>query len=147
MARKEGRVSRIARLTSKRFPSLSTPAGTEFGVTRASVEQIVRFVLTTRNRLDRTERDKIGDDARDYVNTSDFLRPLSDKALGEIKHMGRGDIHRRLKEKTYPFSRLNKKTREILLHLPNSWVHGAANWLLNARKLKRADPQVIILAD
>ena len=139
MARKEGLVTRIARSTSNRFPSLST-SGT-------STEELVRFILNKRNALERAQRQKIGDDARDYVNTSDFLRPLSNKALGEIEHMGRGDIHRRLKEKTYPFSQLNKKTRETLLHLPISWIHGATDWLLNNRKLKRASPQVIILAD
>ena len=128
---KESRIQRITRLTSKRFQSLSTSG--------ISTEELVRFVLNKRSELDRTQRQKIGDDARDYVNTSDFLRPLSNKALSEIEHLGRGDIHRHLKDKTYPFSRLNKKTREILLHLPNSWIHGAADWLLRSRQRITAD--------
>ncbi|OGZ95617.1 MAG: hypothetical protein A3I44_03900 [Candidatus Sungbacteria bacterium RIFCSPLOWO2_02_FULL_51_17] len=77
---------------------------------------------------------KIGDDARDYMNTGSFLVVLSSGALGEIMRLGGGDMKRRLEEKTYPFSRLNKKTRETLLHLPASWVRGGAGWLLAGRK-------------
>lgn len=126
MSRKETPVQKIGHSVSKRFPSLSA--------TKIDTSELVRFILTKRGALKRVGRHKIGDDARDYVNTSDFLRPLSNKALDEISHLGRNDIHRRLREKTYPFSRLDKKAREILLHLPNSWVHGAADWLLNNRR-------------
>ena len=136
MARKENHVTRIAQLTSKRFPSLSVSEG---------VEELVRFVLAKQNALEREWFKKnIGDDARDYANTSYFLRTLTNKALGEISHLGRGDIQRHLREKTYPFNSLNKKTRETLLDLPNSWIHGAADWLLSSRKTKRVRQQVRI---
>ena len=139
MPRKETRVQKITRLTLRRFPSLS--------VDGINAREIVSFILAKRNSIERSELSKIGDDARDYVNTSYFLKPLSDKAIMEIGNLGRNEIRRRLREKIYPFSRLNKKTRETLIHLPNSWVHGAAAWLLNARMLKRAGPQIRILAD
>ncbi len=134
MARKESNVTRIVRLTSERFPSL-----TDAGI---SAEELVRFVLTKRNQLARLSWVKIGDDNRDYMNTAVFLLPLSDKALKEIENLGRGDIQRHLREKTYPFSRLDTKTRERLLHLPNSWVHGAADSLLAGRKRRRVPADV-----
>ena len=124
MPRKESRVTKIVRLTSMRYPSL-------YGV-----EEIVRFVLAKLSALENSERRKIGDDARDHINTAYFLNSLSDKALCEIGYIGRNEIHRRLRKKIYPFSRLNKKTREILLHLPNSWVPGAADRILRFRKAK-----------
>jgi len=122
MTKKESRVTRIARLTLKQFPSLSA-SGT-------NVIELVRFVLAKRAKIERSHREKIGDDVRDYINISYFLRPLSKKALAHITTLGSRDTHRRLEEKVYPFSPLNKKTRETLLHLPNSWIHGAANRLL-----------------
>lgn len=126
MSRRESDTLKIARLTSKRFPSLST-AGTNVG-------ELVRFILAKRSALKKAQRPKIDDDFRDYINTSYFLSPLSTKALNEIKNMSRGDIRHHLKGKIYPFSRLSRKTRESLLHLPNSWVQGAANWLLPDRR-------------
>lgn len=139
MARKESHVEKIARLTAKRFPSLST--------SRKDVLQLVRYVLALRIKLARIEGQKIGNDARDIIYTSGLLIPLSDKALEEIKNFGRNEIHRRLRQKSYPFSRLDRKTREKLLRLPNSWIHEAANHLLRARRLKKESPQVRILAD
>jgi len=126
VVQKETRVQRIARLSSKRFPSLST--------SNTDVCQLVCFVLAKRSELERAQLLKIGDDARDYMNTGSFLVVLSSGALGEIMRLGGGDMKRRLEEKTYPFSRLNKKTRETLLHLPASWVRGGAGWLLAGRK-------------
>lgn len=139
MARKETRVQRIVRLTAKHFPSFGNGTNTEEifpSSFKAGVRigEVVRFVLAKQSAIESAERQKIGDDARDYINTSIFLNPLSNKALAEIAHLGRNEIHRRLRDKTYPFSRLDKKTRETLLHLPSSWVHGAANWLLDARR-------------
>lgn len=119
MARKETCVQIIARSVSERFP-----------LRGVNIEQLVRFVLAKRNALESARRQKTGDDARDYMNTAFFLRSLSNKELIEITNLSRGDIHRHLREKIYPFSRLNQNTRETLLHLPNSWVHGAAEWLL-----------------
>lgn len=143
MAREETKVQKIARLTCHRYPFFGqfTKKG---GV---DVEDLVRFILAKSSKLESAQRHKIGDDARDYINTSDFIRSLSNKALGEIAHLGRGDIHRHLREKTYPFARLNKKARETLLHLPNSWIHGAADWLLRTRQIESNGPQVRILAD
>ncbi|OGN13819.1 MAG: hypothetical protein A3J47_03755 [Candidatus Yanofskybacteria bacterium RIFCSPHIGHO2_02_FULL_43_22] len=128
MFRKESPVQKIARLTSNQFPSLST-SGT-------NVDQLIRFVLAKRSALESAKRKKAdpGNDARDVSMTSGLLKTLSNKALGEIADLGRSDIHRRLQEKTYPFSRLNKKTRETLLYLPNSWVRDGAVWQLNLRK-------------
>ena len=128
---KETCVQRIVRLTAKRFPVLPV---------RTDVDRFVRFVLAKRNAIERAQRKKAdpGNDARDISMTSGLLRPLSSRALSEIADLGRGDIHRRLEEKTYPFSRLNKKTRETLLHLPNSWVHEGAVWQLNLRRSKTA---------
>ena len=48
--------------------------------------------------------------------------------------MTRGKIVN-FRNKVYPFSRLNKKAREMLLFIPNSWVLGSANWLLDARRV------------
>lgn len=146
MARKKTRVQIIARLTAKRFPSsytnyLFSPKTYEFkdGV---DIEQVVRFVLVKRNAIERAWRKKNnpGTDARDISYTSGLLKPLSSKALGEIGHLGQRDIHWRLRVKTYPFSQLNKGTREKLLHLPNSWIHKGAQWQLNSRK-----PAILLL--
>lgn len=126
MATRETIVKKLVRLTSIKFPSLGTSA--------VGPEELVRFVLTKRNSLERAKRQKLGDDARDYMNHSPLFRPLSNKALGEIKNLKPRDIRRRLKEKNYPFSKLNKKTREILLHLPSSWIYGASGWLIYERR-------------
>ncbi len=140
MARKESRVARIARLTSKRFPSLIAPAGTEFGVMTANIEQIVRFVLATQSRLESAERQKIGNDARDISYTSELLKPLSSKALDKILYLRGREIREQLSSKAYPFSQLNKETREKLLHLPISWIREGAQWQLNSRK-----PAILLL--
>ena len=134
MVRREGRIARIARLTSKRFPSLSASGGIDFGVMRADVEQIVRFVLTTRDRLESRNRKKIGNDARDISYTSALLESLQDKALQKIPDLREREIRKQLRNKAYPFSRLNKETRERLLHLPISWIREGAQWQLNSRK-------------
>ncbi|OGN03171.1 MAG: hypothetical protein A2655_03675 [Candidatus Yanofskybacteria bacterium RIFCSPHIGHO2_01_FULL_43_42] len=147
MAQKESRIARITRLTAERFPSfggakIDNPFSPiqpvfAFGV---DIEKVVRFVLSKRNATERAKRDKIGNDARDISYTSELLKPLSSKALGEIERLGRNDAHRRLKEKIYPFSQLNYATREKLLHLPISWLHEGAQWQLNTRK-----PAVLLL--
>jgi hypothetical protein len=140
MARKESHVIKIARATSKRFPFLSI-SGTD-------VDGLVRFILAKRNALEKEWFKKnIGDDARDYMNSAYLLEPLSNETLSEIENLGYRDIRRRLKEKIYPFSRLSKKSREILLSIPNSWIHGSADWLLKTRRLKSSSAQVRILAD
>ena len=126
VARKETRAQRIARLSSKRFLSLQT--------SNTDVCHLVRFVLAKHSELERAQLLKIGDDARDHMNTGSFLIVLSSRALGEVVSIRSGDMKRRLKEKTYPFSRLKEKTRDTLLHLPASWVRGGAGWLLAARK-------------
>ncbi len=123
-------MQRVTRLTSNKFRPLRY-ALSNVGI---DVEQLIRFILIKRNALENAQLRGVGDDARDYMSTAYFLRSLSRKALNEIVNSGQGDIRRRLKEKTYPFSRLNKQTREALLHLPNSWIHGGADWLLNAGK-------------
>ena len=129
MARRETRVQRIVRLTAKRFPVFSI--GTDF-------EKMIRFVLAKRNSLESARRKKAdpGDDVRDYANSSFFLAPLSNRALGKIACLKRNEIRQRLRNSTYPFSKLNQKTRGALLHLPNSWVHGAAEWLLDNRRVR-----------
>ena len=134
MTQKETRVQKIMRLTAQRFPEFAKR------VERVDIERIIRFVLAKRNSIESARRKKAypGNDARDISYTSGLLMPLSSRALGEIEHLGRGDIHRHLREKTYPFSRLNKETREKLLHLPNSWVHEGAHWQLNFRRSKTA---------
>lgn len=125
--RKETLVQKISISTARRFTSLSL-AGT-------NVEDLVRFILNKQTALKKAWFKKyIGDDARDYINTAYFFEPLSNRALGKIVNLKRSDIRRRLKDKSYPFSRLNKKNREILLTLPNSWIYGSAKWLLDSRK-------------
>ena len=126
MARRETDLDKIIRLAKDKFPYLE-------GVDARS---LIHFILAKKNRLRRSRIKYIGDDARDYMNSSYFLRNLSDKALSEIEHLGVYSIKRRLKEKTFPFSVVNRKDRETLLHLPNSWIHGAAEWILNSSKPK-----------
>ncbi len=128
MAQKETRVQKIVRLTSKRFPSLST-SGTD-------IEELVRFILAKRNGLEKVRRQNIGDDYRDrdYANTAYYLMALSSKALDKIAHIKRNEIRQRLRNKAYPFSRLNKESRETLVYLPTSWVYGSALLLLQARQ-------------
>jgi len=125
MHRRETCAEKIARSAIKRFPSIST--------SETDVEQLVRFVLAKRNALERLQLQKIGDDARDYANTSYFLRRLSKKALVKIPHLKRSEIRQRLKKRAYPFLRLSQKTQAMLLHLPTSWIYGSANWLLSSR--------------
>ena len=130
MARRGTIVQKIVRLTSEKFPSLHTSI--------VDPEELVRFILTKRNAIERASHQKLGDDARDYMNHSHLFTPLSNKALGEIKNIRPRDIRRRLKEKAYPFSKLNRRTRKILLHLPSSWIYGASSWLIYERQtLKR----------
>lgn len=136
MAQKETRIEKIARLTAQRYPYFGQLARKG----DVDILGIVRFVLVKINETKRAKRQKIGNDARDISYTSGLLKPLSSKALGEIEHLGRGDTHRHLKEKTYPFSQLSKETREKLLHLPNSWIHEGALWQLNSRK-----PAILLL--
>ncbi len=124
MARKETRVQRIVRLTAKKFSTLAE---------EVIIEQVVRFVLAKRNAIENAQRQKVGDDARDYVNTSCFLKPLSSRDLDEITHFKHSEIRQRLRNNDYPFWRLNKKTRETLLSLHSSWVREGANWLLDVR--------------
>ena len=151
VALKETLVQKIVRLTAKRFSSSqsdeamgnnlhSISSGPLQFETRVDIEEVVRFILAKRNAMESARRKKAypGNDARDISYTSGLLKPLSSQALDEIEHLGRGDIHRHLREKTYPFSRLNKETREKLLHLPNSWVHEGAHWQLNFRRSKTA---------
>jgi len=126
MARRESSVVRIAHSTSKRFPSLST-SGT-------SIEELVRFVLAKHNALENTERKKIGNDARDISFTAGLLRPLSNRVLGTVKNLKQKELRSRLKNKAHPFSRLNKMTREQLLHLPISWIREGALWQLKSRR-------------
>ena len=124
MIQRETTSVKIARSAVKRFPSLST-AGTD-------VHELVRFVLAKRSTLDRLRLGKIGDDARDYMNSAYFLRRLSKKALAEISQLKRSEIRRRLKTGAYPFSSLSQKDLEALLHLPSSWVYGSASWRLRS---------------
>ena len=114
---------KIARSVVKRFPSLST-AGT-------GAHELVRFILAKRSALSRSRLQKVGDDARDYINSAYFLRLLSKKALGEISQLKRGEMRQRLKAGAYPFSPLSKKDRESLLSLPSSWIYGSAQWRLD----------------
>lgn len=148
MARKETRVQKIVRLTADEFHSFGggkltsnnpiaqvlkdEPPSFAAGV---DIEQVVRFVLAKRNAIESAWRQKSypGDDARDYINNSDLLRPLSSKLLREIECLGRREIRRRLKKRCRPFSRLNKKTRDVLLYIPSNWVLGAARCLLDIR--------------
>jgi len=134
MTRKETRVQRIVRLTSKRFPEFAKR------VERVDVEQIIRFVLTKRGTLESTQRQKIGNDARDISYTSGLLEPLPSKVLESFQHLKRREIKHRLRSNDYPFSRLNKKEREELLHLPISWLREGALWQLNSRK-----PAILLL--
>lgn len=139
MARKESSVTKIGRLTSKRFPSLSGSG--------PGMEILVRYILSKQRAIERAQRQKIGDDVRDYMNTSYFIRRLSGKALGKIIRLKRNKIRKHLRSNAYPFSRLNKKTRETLLHLPNSWIYGSANWLLQTRKTRLRRSYYKITAD
>lgn len=129
MAQKETRVQKIVRSTLKHFPIF--PA-------RVDAERVVRFILAKRSALERAARQKIGIDARDILHTSELLEPLSTNSLGTIQHLKQREVRYRLKNKAYPFSRLNKKTREMLLCLPNSWIREATDWLLAARRAKDA---------
>lgn len=126
MARKESHTTRIARLTSKRFPSLST-VGT-------GVEELVRFVLAKKNALESAQRQKIGNDAKDVSFTAGLLEPMSSLALGTIQNLKQREVRQRLTNKARPFSRLSKATREKLLYLPISWVREGALWQLSLRK-------------
>lgn len=122
---RESRAERIARLTVKQFPSLLASG--------VNVQQLVGFVLTKRNTLERLRLQKIGDDAPDYANTTYFIRRLSKKDLVAVSHLKRSEIRQRLTKGTSPFSRLSKKARETLAYLPTSWVYGSADWLLRSR--------------
>ena len=124
MAKREADIDKIVRLVMNKFTYLA-------GV---NVRPLVSFVLAKKNSLRRSRVKDIGDDARYYMNSAYLLRNLSIKALAEIEYLGPGDIKRHLKEKTFPFSGVSRKDRDSLLHLPNSWVHGAAEWLMNSRK-------------
>lgn len=127
MIRRKTDAAKIISMTVKRFPSLST--------SEISVSKLVRFVLAKQGALERKRfRKNIGDDARDYMNTSYFLVRLSKRSLHEISGLRCREMQRRLKEGFHPFSRLSIKNRNILLHLPASWVYGSANWLLNSRR-------------
>ena len=127
MARKESSTERIALSLSRKYPLLLA--------LQVDPKELVRFVLTKRSAFESVQRRKIGDDARDYANTAHFLKPLSEKTLAEVERLTQSELRQRLKHKKYPFARLNKKTRETLRHLPKSWVLGAAQWELDARKL------------
>ena len=155
MARKETRVQKIVRLTTKRFPSFGggkTAVGNPISfilkdeppqfVAGVDIEQVVRFVLAKRNSTEsaRRKRNDPGNDARDISATAEFLKPLGHKALDMIQYLQAWSIEERLKLKCYPFSSLNKKTREKLLHLPTSWIREGAQWQLNSRK-----PAILLL--
>lgn len=132
-------VKEITSLVSVRFPSLP--------LTRTELEALVRFILVKQGYLKRLGLNRIGNDARDINFTADFLRPLSSNALRDISTHKRIDIRQRLERQIYPFSRLDKETRERLAHLPNSWILEAAAVLLNERKLRSKEPIAMILTD
>lgn len=163
MTRKETRVQKIVHLTAKRFPSFGGGRVIEghpihlrdeppqFAAC-VDIEKVVRFILAKRSTIDRAQRLKnyCGDDVRDYINTSDFLKHLSNKSLEEIAYLKRREIRKRLKggfetmkgivgpgEPIYPFWGISKKNADILAHLPSSWIYGSANWLLHTRKHKQ----------
>lgn len=149
MSRKETRVQKIVRLTAKKFPSFGggkTAVGNpisfilkdrppEFAA-GVDIEQVVRFVLAKRNDIESVRRKKAdpGNDARDIMFTAGLLKPLGNKALEMVRLLQAWSIKERLERKDYPFSRLNKKTREKLLHLPISWIREGADYLLSSRK-------------
>lgn len=160
MAGKETRLQKIVRLTAKRFPSFgggkisagnpishalkNAPPTFAAGV---DIEQVVSFVLAKRNAIERARRQNISDDARDHANTAGYLNPLSSKALCKITQLKDREIRQRLKDNVYPFSRLSKKTREMLLHLPGSWVRGGASWrmiLLIFQKRRTGDERRVV---
>lgn len=133
MVREETRVQKIARLASKRYPYFGQFARNG----NVDIEGLVRFILAKQNELRRVRLHKIGNDARDISYTSGLLKPLSSEALNKIPYLRRREIREQLKSKSYPFSRLNKETREKLLYLPNSWICEGAYWQLKVRKSNR----------
>lgn len=142
MTRKETLVDKIVSLTIQKFPlALNASLCPQFeeGV---DVEAVVRFVLSKRNAMERAQRRKnwCGNDGRDLQYTSGLLRPLSNKALEKIAHLKQREVWQRLRSKAYPFSQLNKETREKILHLPISWIREGALWQLNSRK-----PSILLL--
>jgi len=149
VTRKETCVQKIVRLTTKHFPSLSTPTGTDLNTTRVSVEQVVRFILAKRSTIERAQQKKAdpGNDARDISMTSELLKTLSNKALEEIAHLKHREIRKRLKgrfetikrtvgsgDPLYSFCSISKKNAEDLYHLPISWILEGAKCQLNLRK-------------
>lgn len=126
MTQKETRVQKIVRLTSQRFPIFPE---------RVDADQVVRFVLTKRNELESTRRKKNdpGNDARDITMISGLLKSLPSETLSSVQLLKQREIRRQLRNNSYPFSLLNKKIRETLLHLPISWIREGAQWQLNVR--------------
>ena len=120
MAKKETTVQKITRLTSDEFPFMD-------GV---NIEQVVRFVLAKRSAIESARRKKNdpGNDARDIVYTAGLLKPLSSEDLKVIQKLKSREIFERLRNKTCPFSILNKETKERLLHLPISWIREGAEF-------------------
>ena len=73
------------------------------------------------------------DDARDYINTGFYLLRLSNRALEEIPSLKRSVIKQRLKEGSWPFDRMSRKYRRVLVYLPTTWTIRAAEHLLEDR--------------
>ncbi len=130
MVQKETRTQIIVRLTSRRFPLLAT--------SRVNVEQLIRFVLAKRNALESAQQQKIGNDARDISYTAGLLKPISIKGLRMVQSLKQREVRQYLMKSIYPFSTLNKKTREKMLHLPISWIREGALWQLESRKQSQA---------
>ena len=141
MARKETPIKKMVRLTARRFPSFGGGkiiAGHPIHLRNkppqfaacVDIEQVVRFVLAKRNSIESARRKKNdpGNDARDIMNTAELLEPLSGEALKTIQKLKQNEIRQRLKAGIYPFSKLTKKVRESLFHLPISWIREGAEF-------------------
>ncbi len=139
MAKKETIVAKIVKRVAGEFPIIRTlgdrPPAFLYGVL---VEEVVRFVLAKRRSLSRTKRRAlaIGDDARDHLNSMQFLEDLSDSELKLAAKLAYRDIQDKVKVLALPFQHLTTGNWVALENLPPSWIRGAARLLLESRERK-----------